>query len=137
MRPIKFRAWDKNTDTMTNVKTLDFEADGSVGCAVDSSGISGDIDGEWTLEQYTGLKDDSDKEIYEGDIIKAEAENDDGSVDGMIGKVSYDNHTASFVLIPLDNDKEMWSFDNLFDEGFCELFCIGNIHEKPELLEDK
>lgn len=125
MRTIEFRAWDNEAQVMRDSELQSLCLDALVN--------SDSLD----LEQYTGLKDDSDKEIYEGDIIKAEAENDDGSVDGMIGKVSYDNHTASFVLMPLDNDKEMWSFDNLFDEGFCELFCIGNIHEKTELLEEK
>ena len=53
---LKFRAWDKNTNDMVDVKTIDLEKDGSIGCIVDYNGINLDVS-ECVLMQSTGLKD--------------------------------------------------------------------------------
>lgn len=65
---IKFRAWDKNTNDMVSVKTIDLERDGGIGCIVDYSGINLDVS-ECVLMQSTGFKDNNDTEIFEGDVI--------------------------------------------------------------------
>ncbi len=88
------------------------------------------------LLQSTGLKDANGKEIYEGDIVTVQATNDDGSTDGMLGKIVYDEDIASFEFTT--TGKDGWytsSFDNLFEEGFFDIHVIGNVHENPELLE--
>ncbi|RTK80093.1 YopX family protein, partial [Enterococcus faecalis] len=65
---LKFRAWDKNTNDMVDVKTIDLEKDGSIGCIVDYNGINLDMT-ECIIMQSTGIKDKNGVEIFEGDIV--------------------------------------------------------------------
>ncbi|BDX45392.1 YopX family protein [Enterococcus faecalis] len=121
----KFRAWDKNTNDMVDVKTIDLEKDGSIGCIVDYNGINLDMT-ECVIMQSTGLKDLNGVEIFEGDIV------------------SVRNHpfqkTESSVGIEIDGDyKVSW---NEYDLTWCAgnlllarikpyVTVIGNIHENP------
>ncbi|HGS8688707.1 TPA: YopX family protein [Enterococcus faecalis] len=122
----KFRAWDKNTNDMVDVKTIDLEKDGSIGCIVDYNGINLDVS-ECVLMQYTGLKDKNGVEIFEGDILVYDAPK----------KYA---HRRSMHEIAYADGRFFWEF---LDLVFCQsnilyrdgYLVIGNIHENPELLE--
>lgn len=78
------------------------------------------------VEQYTGLKDKNGKEIYEGDILetccgKAEVYFDD---EFLMYKIKV-KHGGTMPFVSKKSKKH-------FDYEI-----IGNIHENPELLEDK
>ena len=115
MREIKFRVWDYHSNkyindyiTGTSLSLNDLFKNGSI------------VNGKNSLvfEQYTGLKDCNDVEIYEGDILKAKTN---------IGYVKYNEEECSFEVCTLD-----------WDIKFIEYSCwkvIGNIYENPELLE--
>ncbi len=68
MREIKFRAWDKVEKQMI---TKNFGNFINFNGTVFHNGMK---QGDWTLMQYTGLKDKNGKEIYEGDIVQFEYE---------------------------------------------------------------
>jgi hypothetical protein len=67
---------------------------------------------DYEQEQFTGLLDKNDKEIYEGDILKT--------------KYGSKIHFKDLV------DYHLWAYRNSM--AFDEIEIIGNIYENPELL---
>ena len=80
---------------------------------------------ETPVMQFTGLKDKSGKEIYEGDILTTETEKP------MI--VKWNDKFASWCLY-----RDGWMFAHWFGESCQPEQCvvIGNRYENPELLQD-
>ena len=127
MRDIYFRAWDKKLKELTNYSISDIFIE-FYNKDTDSWEI--DREGErFTLCQYTGLKDKNNREIYEGDVIKAI------SFARWIGVVEYSDENSAFIFDDLDKKYRGKStvFMNQFDDGF---EILGNIYENPELLKE-
>lgn len=106
-----------------------------------------------TVGQYTGLKDKNDKEIYEGDIVIMHQFLFDGTEyeNEIKGVVVYNTDAIAYCLTKVNNDKiredtlynqeefdqveiPICMFYGLHDESWD---IIGNIHDNPELLEEK
>lgn len=101
-REIKFRAWVKKGGAMADWETITKECDR----------FSLLKDQNFIFMQYTGLKDKTGKEIYEGDILDIKY--------NYIGKVAVIFKRGEYNISRYNLDK-------------CKV--IGNIHENPELLE--
>ena len=77
--------------------------------------------GDYILMQYTGLKDKNKKEIYEGDIL-------------------WDEHNEEYCEVIFECGKFVCNFEtNSIDLSDIsdELIVIGNIYENKELIGDE
>lgn len=128
----KFRAWDKELQTMLDVSLIDFKKRVLVGehwKFGETNFMSFD---EIELMQSTGLRDKNGKEIFEGDIVQFE-----------------DCHEVSdFLYINTGiiewcqggfhvTNRDSVLMEDLLDGDSLDVTIIGNIYETPELLEDK
>lgn len=77
-----------------------------------------------TVGQYTGMNDDSGKEIYEGDIVAFE----DG--ERFVSDVIFDD--CQYMVFFNGGYRGLQDVS----ENFRNLAVIGNIHENPGLLEE-
>lgn len=121
MREIKFRAWHKP------FKKTKFGSEFVYGAkAFDFWNMSPD---DYTLEQFTGLHDKNGKEIYEGDIVEFKTLK-------RSKNFGFENELVHDVVNYSDYSE--WLVGNsLLSRIFNGSEVIGNVHENPELLEEK
>lgn len=132
----KFRVWDKNTEDVVYVKTIDLEKDGSIGCIVDYNGINLDMT-ECVIMQSTGLKDKNGVDIFEGDILKIIEVTNEG-ISEYITDVIWEDCSFVFKSDGVDYyDSFLGSFSGDPNKTYplFELLVIGNVWDNPELLE--
>jgi len=122
MREIKFRAWHHDERKMwVNIGT-----DGLGGIILDTRNMRlQPLKGNAILMQYTGLKDNNSKEIYEGDLVRLRNHST------YPYEVYWDGRDSSFRM--------RFNREMQFDKTSLLLFAqhgevIGNIYENPELL---
>lgn len=128
-REIKFRVWDKTLKKM-------FYPSGEYRIWLTNEGVpliefsswkeeyndEDDLyDSEFEIHQYTGLKDENGKEIYEGDILKY-------SEDSLL-KVFFVEGCFMTVEIGIPDNCPLWLYD--YNK---ESVVIGNVFENPELI---
>ena len=129
MRTIKFRAWDKKTETMNDVWAIHFKAwhDSEINYieiyGLGTDGTEERCEEDIEIMQYTGLKDKNGTEIYEGDIINQDS------------KCGYKNYVMEMIKTHASDDMGVDMFGYVDVDNACEV--IGNIYENPELLVDK
>lgn len=152
MRDIKFRIWDKrcrlyltlagadwggveDRGTFCNFKYVHLFPPEGVPMRNPSPHYGGCLSFKLTdsvdnnrlvFEQYTGCKDKNGTEIHEGDVVKVEG-------DGEIYRVKWIR--SGFGLEPRYNSPRYPVLGNV--ELRRKIEVIGNIHENPELLEEK
>ncbi|MFC8151644.1 YopX family protein [Bacillus paralicheniformis] len=121
MREAKFRVWDENAQEM--IYEIGITPEGIPYSIPDNAEASDQFNYYPSCHkmQYTGLKDETGREIWEGDIREDRH--------GDIFSVVYEDDRASFVAknvnrgrVPLD----VWGVDSIF---------LGTVYENPELLE--
>lgn len=133
-RVLKFRAYDSASGKVSepfDVKESwgdylidfgDYSADGALDSII------------W--EQFTGLLDRNDKEIYEGDIVKTTDRVTVKDLIFPIGVVEFKQQAFWICNVPSERP-DFTHNETLLQYWETDLEVIGNVHETPELLEDK
>jgi uncharacterized phage protein (TIGR01671 family) len=93
------------------------------------------VDSE-TVGQYTGLDDKNGVKIFKGDVVKSD--------NGSVGDVQFSHGVFGVEWVSNKQNRDMvggWGqLHNLrkLDDGLnAKMRIIGNIHDNPELLEEK
>jgi uncharacterized phage protein (TIGR01671 family) len=130
MREIKFRGWNSNNKRMLGASLEDKKKFFNIRC----DGMVSSSD-KLILMQYVGLKDKNGVEIYEGDIIKEDL--DDDIAYTFI--VEWDTTSAGFIIRKIMSSDCCGRLnDECVNYDYCnssDCIVIGNIYENPELLK--
>lgn len=125
-RKIKVRLYSKPAKKYIDYITVGFLNTGELRSYSTENGFGPVLEDNYIVEQYTGIKDKNGKEIYEGDIVKMP----DWQVKPKYEKVRFAKLSCGFEPFVCG------CFECIAPDGE-EVEVIGNIHENPELLEDK
>ena len=133
MREIKFRAWDKK-----NKRWLYFDLNSLVYSSDEGVINIKDWDDTILVNQlnwylYTGLKDKSGKEIYEGDVVEFLGLLC-GQREPMEAYIYYEAPCFEAIAI---KPEDISGKGRPLDMRQNQYKIIGNIYENPELLEDR
>jgi uncharacterized phage protein (TIGR01671 family) len=132
MRPIKFRAWEINSDSWaTDLVYIDSNGDPIAYGLKPMINMKGKI----IVSQFTGLHDKNGKEIYEGDIVKYLGKTMIvGFANGHF--MIHEGKTVEDIFTHNHEDLHIalrrYSRDNV-GENIVEI--IGNIYDNPGLLD--
>jgi len=158
MKKIKFRAWDKINKRMVEADELVFWN----GCCYlnpdkslhrkDKPYSQARLRGYSILEefvmQYIGLDDKNGKEVYQGDVLKVDADKEGYGSTSYGGYVEVVSEAYGYSLRPfkptVEELDEQWKrggdgFDScslwhISDDDGKNIEVIGNVYENPELL---
>jgi len=133
-RPIKFRFWDKSVGKFTDFGAIHIDGDimtrsATFGGLYDF--VSDEMEENIVVQQYTGLKDRSGTEIYEGDIVRLNT--------GAVGFYEYSEPHLAFAVRLKEPDCSSDDFIISKLDGWhnLDVKVIGNVYENPELLDEK
>ena len=98
-RDIKFRIWSKKASKYCDTSKYAISSDGNSIWWNDEGTLKRDDISNYKVEQFTGLKDVSGKDIYENDTI-IYTEDDDASFEGVVQYMGYEDYPA-FDDIPV------------------------------------
>jgi len=119
-REIKFRAFNVATKIM-----IDLRAITPLALNMDTDGLFIPFSDGLIIEQFTGLKDSKNVDIYEGDKTTMVENFDDEGVYAECGTIVWDAKRCCFLWDYQNKHNEFWTLDEA-----CPFEVIGNIHEE-------
>ena len=135
MRDIKFRFWDKHVGKFTDFGAIHIDGDimtrsATFGGLYDF--VTDEMEENIIIQQYTGLKDRSGTEIFEGDIVTCMKETWRDKKTYTADVRWQDNVSRFAFVIRYDGDDGELFYDCLSVE---DIKVIGNIYENSDLLK--
>lgn len=83
---------------------------------------------DWSIMQYTGLKDKNGKDIYEGDIVRC----------NIHEREQFDEHYSGIPVEVKWSDKSGGFYPFVIASGWRssveDVELLGNVHQNPELI---
>lgn len=129
MREIKFRVWDFKENKFIDLKDFIITFDS---CGLEIYKNNGMILEEYEINQYTGLKDANNVDVYEGDLIPNYFDGDEkGVVRYGEYKNPFDDKHANHIGFYVDFRRQDYNRLLRKDLGFwLKVSCVcGNIYE--------
>lgn len=124
----RYRAWDVEFKEMVRVDALILDEQVIKATYKNGNVVKEDIK-NYKLMQSTGLTDKNGKEVFEGDILSVETDEENVKV-----SVFWDDKHALFMFESKKyNETEVLA--ELFEDNAYSFEIIGNVHANPELLE--
>ena len=129
MKELKFRVWDKERECyLDETELAGITPDGRCILYIEEEEISRlEIEENYIVEQYTGIKDKNGKEIYEGDIVEY--------------TICYYGNEKRHRKVVEWSEWDSDDFGEPHNLGYSNLSecmeVIGNAHENPDLLEEE
>ena len=121
-REIKFRVWSEKNKKMLEIQKHSFKIGKSMPYGYNIAYDFGE------LMQYTGLKDENGKEIYEGDILSIKIYSRDKIIVQCKALVEFKDGCFGVIW---GYDKSFLSLKSFFNTKF---EVVGNKCENPEIL---
>ena len=135
MRELKFRAWDNLEKRIRKVVSLHWQGDKLVSARLEGENEPIPIERRLVIEKFISLKDENNKNIYAEDIV--EVKHSDWTEPTIhVVKWCGDEKYPAFNLKP-ELDEAVNSIALVAQSDFFSVKVVGNIHENPELLEEK
>lgn len=134
-REIKFRVWDKDYKSFR--EDFYIKANGSFFIQdMYENEILSQRGSRYKIQQYTGLKDKNEKEIFEGDILSFFGYGHYNEEEKLVGTVVFSDELIMYVIeVKINNGSSqlycLYKSDNKYYE------IIGNIFENPKLLNNE
>ena len=130
MKITKYRSWDEQAKCFIYFMN---------GFYYDAEWVQGCFDFSWAnAEQFTGLHDKNDKDIYDGDILKYENFHKGFNPKlqarewDAICIIKWNTEECKFSASEIGHNDFMFCTNNWF---YYVSETIGNIHENPELIK--
>ena len=136
--PLKFRVWDLHLKKFVDMENAVFEMtpEGLKYCQQKMDKYHG-----YVIQQWTGLRDKNNKEIYEGDIVKVNEDHDEILLQKIFNEKRgiYTNGVIKFVCEGWSVCQPQIGRSPLSDFVCCHehpaaLEIVGNFFDNPELL---
>lgn len=129
MRILKYRAWIKDKHKMEKVSSITFLTNNSYTISTDNLDLYDFYSyAEYVLMEFTGIKDKTGKEVYEGDIVRFYDDYDEEYITTVV-------FIDCLGAYGVEWDGFQSSFDDINEYYSKDIEVIGNIYEDPELLE--